>query len=507
MRGYPPLFSMNYGILTTAQQTDFNTYQSARVRKPTSSVLLSGIGDIADYAQNITFGRRIETGRGVLEPAVNTCLITAINDNETFYDGNGSKIPDGTQAKVWIGFNGLNVPVFTGVVTEIKPIFDRNLVEISVADYMWYFQNNRIAGFQSNDDVKSIIEGWAEEFYLTSGVSAFSDMEETLTAPAFDPMLMVTAIEQLVKGIFSVFFFDADGALQIYEREYANRVDFEFDDHNVKSISILEPADIINSVAIEYRNFFEVQYSDQGSIDTYRERARRYRLTHLNPIQISEYLYGYDEEELDNNLEGFKITSSATGVLMDTVHVRMHGESATGTYTLKLYSDSGGVPDALLGTSEVKYAADLYDSFVWEHIKFVPAVVIEPSTDYWLILDTSGVAGTIYAATNYGAATGKHAYYSGGWVAEDNKRISHRAYSCPQGNKVCEDMVRYFRFPRPRIRVYAVGVPQLELFDEVFVNVTVPFAVAGAYKVVERWIRFSPQIGLETVDTLESISP
>ena len=496
---------MNYGILTATQQAAFRTYQGDRIRKPTVSVLLSGVDDVKDYIQNITFSRAIETGRGILTVNVGNGVILAMNDDETFYSGGESQIPVGTQVKIWAGFSGLNVPVFAGVVTGVKPITDRNLVEIGICDNMWYFQNNRVQGFQENTTVRAIMEGWVSDFYLNSEITTHSDMDITLTAPAFDPMLMITALENLCRGIFSVPFFDADGSLQVYEREYCNDVDFTFNNQNVKNISNLVSQDIVNACVIEYKEFFQTKYKSQDSIDLYRERVRDYRLTHLNVEEVAYQYYGTQDEGLDNALEGLRFTSAATSAFIDTVHVMMMGDGVTGQYTLKLYSDSGGLPDTLMATSEIKYAADLYESFVWEHINFIPPVSISPSTDYWLILDTSGLTGTVYVACNYGAATGKHAYYSGGWVAEDNKQMVYKIRSSPQAIRASTDLVKFFQYPRDRIRVYAMGAPHLELMDAPFVDVTTPFEQSGRFKIIERWLRYSPSLGLETVDTLERV--
>ncbi len=152
----------------------------------------------------------------------------------------------------------------------------------------------------------------------------------------------------------------------------------------------------------------------------------------------------------------------------------------------------------------MKAGDNLSSEFSWEILYFPTPIEISPSTDYWVVIDTSSVSsGTVYVQVSGEEVSAKHAYYSSTWQTEDDKQVLHRLRSsvCAQG--VAEDVVRFYKDPHERIRITAPAVPQLQLLDEVVVDVTLR-GIRGHY-VVERRRHIITPDKYTTVDTLRRV--
>jgi hypothetical protein len=94
----------------------------------------------------------------------------------------------------------------------------------------------------------------------------------------------------------------------------------------------------------------------------------------------------------DRLAQGFQIGSGAS-----TGEARLYLKkvgSPTGDLTLKLYTDSGGEPDALVtdGTSNAVAASSLSSSYGWITFTFPDPPALSASTTYWLVLETTDSA-------------------------------------------------------------------------------------------------------------------
>jgi len=205
-------------------------------------------------------------------------------------------------------------------------------------------------------------------------------------------------------------------------------------------------------------------------------------------------------EDLDTR----QFTSADYAASIDCLHIKMKKDGAHGYITAKIYSDSGGVPGTLLATSQLKASDNLPTEFAWEIFYFSTPAQISPSTDYWVVIDTSSVSvGTVYVRVSGVEASAKHAYYSGTWYTEDNKQILHRIRGSFQAHRVAEDIVRFYKDPHERIRITAPAVPQLQLLDEVLVDITLR-GIRGRYVIEGRRHIITPD-KYTTIDTLRKV--
>lgn len=502
------MIPIQFGSLTSGEKTTFQERQSATNRKPSWVVWISGLdSDPSDYVLEIDTERAIEGARGRGHLNIGRALIEASNDSNLFFSNGKPTIGKNARMKVWAGFGGLNIPIFTGVVDSVYPVLSNNTVLVSCLDYMGLLRQMDVEGHQgSNNTVKLLAEAFATDVGASSNISSTDETTATITRPTFEPQKALGAFEELCDSVFCVAFFDVNGSLVLREREYPTTSDFVFDDDNVmqSGVTVLASGELINDVDVEYRDSFLSTFQDQESIDSYRRRHRRLRIPFLNYIEVSAQTTGSTDEELDYNLEGFKFTSSADAAKIDTVGVKMKMDGASGNLTLKIYSDSAGSPDTLLATSQIKASAELFNAWAWEYFYFTPALDIAPSTAYWGVIDTTSVTGTVYVRISAAAATSMHAHYNGSWTLEADKKILHQVRSSIEGQRVAQDIVRYFKERRGRLKIVAPAVPQLQLMDEVFVDVSQPTDVLGRMMITGRRHIITPE-SYVTTDTMEEV--
>ena len=497
---------MQYGDLTASQIAGFNLAQRGRVRNPTFVVWLEGFGDPSRYVIDIETEIGLE---GIPERRtlnIGRAILVVDNEGGYFYDG-GSKINRYSRIKIWAGFGGLNIPIFSGIVDSVKPLGTEYSVEVTCIDYMGLFRNMLVEGNQEpNNTAKLLMEYFCLQTRVLSDISASDEIIAVYSNPSFEMGSdFKKGLEEICRSVFYVAYFDEKGYLRACEREYKEKVDFEFKDGNVRECEMVRPSDVVNEITIEYRENFYARYGDQASIDRYGNKVRNERTLLLNSQMISSKSQGSTTEELNYDLEAFKFSSQSDSSIIDCIHIKMKQNGAHGYMTAKIYTDNSGIPGALVATSQLKASANLSIFFSWEIFYFVSAVNISPSTDYWVVIDTTSVSeGSVYVQISAAAATGKHAYYDAGWHAEDNKQVLHNICGSREAQRVAKDTVEFYKEPHERIRITAPAVPQLQLIDEVFVDIELR-NVRGRYVIEGRRHIITPE-HYTTIDTLRKVA-
>lgn len=469
---------MEFGGLSISEQALYLSYASHKTRQPTYSVWVENYGELQGI---IT----IETERYIegnfLIPFIGRARILVSNSGGIVY-GDAPNIPIGAHIKVFVGYQGLNVPIFAGVIEKVNPGVVATTAEIGVRDFFAYMEYKMVYGYPESNTPRGILENWAAELYLFSDIPPTSDTDEVLTAPTFNYISQLKAVEKIGISLVSNIYFDTNGKLRCYEREtYIDSAIWDAGD--IVDVNILMPLDIINSVEINYYEDFSCYYSDQQSIDEYRKRDRVYLLTHINQELVASYNWGTEVEELGYDLHGIKFTSSVSSTIIDTVKMRLKQDNGYGELYGKIYTDAAG-PDVLIGTSRKVYASDISDSFGDYVFNFDPPILITPSTGYWFVIDKTATSGNIYASASYAAATGQYAVYSSGWNIEDNKRMNYSIHGSASAKKTAEDIVEFCKYPRQRLSVKTYPQPHIELFDRVIMNINKRgIQFKGAYRV------------------------
>jgi hypothetical protein len=501
---------MQYGTLTSSQRAMFDTKQRSCIRKPTFVVWIEGFGDTTEYVMRIDSETGLESLRGRGSLNIGRAILELNNENGYFYSDGINKVKKCARIKIWAGFDYLNIPIFAGVVDNVKPIGTLNAVTINCRDYIGLFFDSIIKDeLGLNNTPKSILE------YLCSKVGVLSNIigtEEAITAydePKFKGQKMMSIIEKICDSIFCVAYFDEEGILQLVEREFSAPLsrgsDWGFDDSNIVDCMLLADSEIINDVTVEYRSGFFSRCLDQTSIDDYRAKARQLGIFSLSSDLISSQTQGTIQELLDHDLEGFKFATSNNSSVIDSVYVRMKKSDADGYVCVKIYTNNDGVPGNLIGTSSLKAGDSLTSEFSWEVFCFDISIRVSPLTDYWCIIDTDSVVnGTVSVQITNACVNGKHAYYdSSSWHIENNKYVLHIIRGSNQAYRVAEDVVRFYKKPYERIKIVAPAVPQLQLTDEIRVNIK-KMGIAGRY-VIERRKHVLTSETYTTIDTLRKV--
>lgn len=494
---------MQHGDLTDAQIARFDAAQAYLVREPTFVVWIEGLGDTTRYIMEIDSETALESPRRRGYLNVSRAILVMSNEDRYFYSDARSKVEKNARMKIWAGFDNFNIPVFTGVVHSVKPTGTTDVVVLNCRDYMGLFQEVLIKGSQDpNNTFELLIEHFCDQVKIPApNIVSTDETTSTYTQPTFEEQSILRALEEMCSAIFYVAYFDEDGSLNAVEREYSTLVEYAFKDSNIIDCENLMDADIINDITVEYGENFFSKYKDQASIDTYGQRTRSDRTLLLNSTVVSSKTTGSTTEELDHDLEALKFTSASDAASIDCLHIKMKKYGAHGYITVRIYDDSSGVPGTLLATSQLKASDNLAAEFAWEVFYFSALVQISPSTDYWVVMDTSSVtSGTVYVQISGAEVSAKHAYYSGTWNMENNKQTLHKIRGSSQAQRVAEDTVRFYGAPHERIRITAPAVPQLQLLDEVLVDITLR-EIRGHYVIEGRRHMITPD-KYTTIDTL-----
>ncbi|MGB9596183.1 MAG: hypothetical protein ACPL7B_07865 [Candidatus Poribacteria bacterium] len=496
---------MQYGDLTASQREKFDQKQKSVVRKPTFILWIEGFGDTTDYVISIDTEIGLESLRGRGNINIGRAILELNNEKSYFYSEGKSKIKNCAKMKVWAGFDGLNVPIFTGIVHSVKPIGTSNMVIINCRDYMGLFYDFIVSELGLNNTPKAILE------YLCSKVGVLSKIdsnEETMISYdglKFGSQRAISILEKICDSIFYISYFDEDGILNFVEREYFRLSDWRFEDSNIIDYAILADSEIINDIIVEYKSGFFSRCYDQASIDEYKAKSRQIYTFSLGSDLVSEQTEGTFQELLDYDLEGFKFTSSEESSLIDTIYIRLKSVESEGYISAKIYTDVDGVPGEIIGISNQKLANDLNNVWTWESFCFDRSVSILPSTSYWCIIDTSSVtSGTVYVQISNTIATGKYAYYNLSlWQIENNKQVLHIIRGNKYAQRVANDLIRFYKNPRERINITAPAIPNLQLTDLVMVDIK-NAGVIGTYT-VERRRHILNYEKYTTIDTLRKV--
>ncbi len=506
----------NWGNLTSAEQTLFAQYQAQAVVDETIEVVIGGISDLRGLALYAHTDRAIESDGGLGFIQIGRAYLVIDNTDGVLFDDGESKVAENADVRIWMGYKGLNVPVFTGEVRRVTPRMGQEYVVVDCADKMLRMWYEYTSGSVDPDNTpKEIVETFCSSVGAPatlgtkgSGAGVAGEIIEEYGNPTFDYMRTIVALQNVQNSIFHVALFDEAGTLQMYQRDRSNPVDWTYTSKNIDDIEWMAASNIINSVDFEYDERFFAREIDQQSIDDNGEKGKSMRVLVSNSETVSESLYGTGTEELDNDREAFKITSSSDATIIDGLQLSMGQDgSATGDIVVKIYTDSSG-PGLLLATSKTKAAGGLWtDVFVWEAFRFETPANISPNRDYWVEVDTSEVTGTVYIRISRADATAKYAYYSGGWTTQDDKTPAHKIRGSRMARRAAADIVRFYKDERDIIRITSlVGVPQFSLFDEIGVDAkVVTMSGAGRYVLERVEHTFSPA-GFTTRHTMRSVA-
>ena len=494
-----------FGNLSLANQTAFLDYQDDPVRVPTSAVSIAGFGDLSDVLSIETF-QGLETGISGIYSTGKASVIVR-NTDGIFFSNGRSNVDVNARLQIWAGFKrelDLKIPIFSGIVRDVRPSLSDNTVEFDCSDYMQIFQDNTISGSQDPYFTpKDIVDFWASDHSLVSSITSNSEITTAYTQPTFDQMSQKLALEKVGLSIFSIFYFDEDGTLRVKEKEYTNPVDWLYNKRNVINAYYIEDTPVINAVSMEYRDRFLAYADDLDSIGRHKRHGREYLLNIINDLSVSSLTSGEGSEIPTTDEVAVRIDPAIDGSL-NCVLLKLSRTTANGLVYVKIYSDSSG-PDALLGTSQAVACGGFPDDHGWITFYFRTPIALPVGT-YWISFDLSNISGNLQFKYSEVAKTGYHATYNGSaWSLVNNKRMLYRARGSWESQRVLNDLIRFHKDPHEMIRIIAPAVLHLQRFDEVYVDAETEDQeeIIGRYVITQR--RHVIGDGHTTIDTLRRI--
>lgn len=441
---------------------------------PSHSVWIQGFGDIEQYVQSIETDRPLESERGWGFIGIGRATLVLDNSGSRFYDNQGTNFEEKARIHIWLGYDKYRIPVFTGVVQSAWPGPRGDRVYVSCADYMILFLDQQMAGSRgANNTPELVAEDFCNEVRVQAGIGASLELDTVYDDTNFEIKPMLWGLREVQNSVFHAALFDEEGVLKMYEREYVgfSSDKWAYDERNTLEVDEMHPGEVINDVAVEYDENTYVRSIDRRSIDDNGSQTRTTRILLCNSDDVSSRVHGRTPRALANSLEGFQITTATTASTVDTIHLRMKQDGAVGTFTVKVYSESAGLPDTLLGTSEVFQSEYLDTEFTWVQVYFTTRVPVDVSTNYWIVVDSSSVsAGTVYIQHARSDSTGTYAI--GSWSALNDILPLHRILASRMAQTVADDIVRFYRDKKDRLSITSmVGVPQVQLFDDIQVDI------------------------------------
>jgi len=308
----------------------------------------------------------------------------------------------------------------------------------------------------------------------------------------FDEQSLLEALEEVCNSIFYIAYFNEDGRLNAFEREFRRFTDFQFTDRNIIECENLTDTEVINDISIEYEDNSFIKFEDQLSIDTYGRNSKSYRILLLESNMVSDKIFGSTIKSLNYEIEAFKFLSQEDSAFIDSVCIKLKKENAQGNISIKLCADNNGIPGNILSTSQPKTSDSLSNELSWTAFYFSNPVDILSQNYYWIVMDTSLInGGNLYIQISEEESFGKYAYYDGNWYLENDKEVLHKIKSSIQGIRLAEDIIGFHKLPHERIRITAPAVPQLQLMDEVFLNIKLR-EIYGRYVIEGRRHIISP---------------
>lgn len=197
----------------------------------------------------------------------------------------------------------------------------------------------------------------------------------------------------------------------------------------------------IKSIAFTYRRSITDNWSN--TTDLYLDY-----ITRDNLIGQADRTVNY----IDAYAQPFTVSSNGVLTKLD-----IYGKSVAGSspMTVKIYSDVGGDPGALLATSTIPYTS-FTGSYSFVSARFVEAPTLATSTTYWYTVSIDDDTNTTYQIASMTAGTDAKASVNGGvnWSAT-TYRLYYKTYVSTSGG--VKGMTRFYPSTASAVTFFAHG--------------------------------------------------
>lgn len=241
----------------------FVNYQKASKRRPTFSVITEVLGDITGDVESVDCDVRISDT--LHQPSFGHGNIVISDPYGIYSDGGQCKFELGFKVNIFSGYNDLNIPIWSGMITSADIDTSSHTINIGIAQSGYKLGNpagTTEQGYSTSGDFSAYNTPklLVDHLMDNAGLPAVSYENETgqpsdITFGETWQDNNRTFWAMIYGACFNIFYlpyFDINGILHLVRRESFTDVDWLYDDSNTVNIRFLEQADIVNHKIIDY---------------------------------------------------------------------------------------------------------------------------------------------------------------------------------------------------------------------------------------------------------------
>lgn len=231
------------------------TYRNS-VRRPSYSVLVDLVGDITEDVIQVDVSTEIEDS--LRESNYGRGAIVLNNRAGKYYSGSTSKIEENALIRVFAGFMGENIPIWTGLVTDAQTSGESGSLTLSVAQMGERLKEHTTYGnLDDNDTPKELVQWCCSTAGIRAPIiqneadypSSFTFGHPTIEARR-DFWSLIHACA-LVSGM--VPHFDVNGVLNLTHRTWVNDIDgLVFTDNDFITLSYVDDGYLTNQKIMDF---------------------------------------------------------------------------------------------------------------------------------------------------------------------------------------------------------------------------------------------------------------
>jgi len=467
---------LQYGELSANQIIDFTSARKSRVKEVTYEVWIEDFGDVSNYVISINTDRYIDNQGLYYTHNNNVAQLICRNESLMFYDGS-SLFKQYSKIKISAGFNGLTVPIFTGIITNFHIGTNANHITLFCSDNMALVSlSNFIPEMFSPDTIYNLVDKVTNNAGLQHNLVSNSDNAIVIDYNVFNNTNGDLVLDLLSMSLCGFAFFDESGILNVERHSYRNDLDLMLDDDSIISYSPLLKSQIINDIESTYSQIGINEHKDQNSIDSYGIRLKKITNYAFN-IDIKDHNHIYAEGILDISSDVYTgVLCSLGSGIVDTIAVKMFGSVHEGYLRFSFYtqneSEHPHEPDEMIIETGYIDVSEIPRDFPrWVIGKLINGYVVNTSVDdpRWVVVENRTDNGVLFLG--YTSHLARDVALGGlSWtVVED--------YYCPywiSGSVMADNfnsaIINSYKEPKDRKLLYILPFPELQLLDTLILD-------------------------------------
>ncbi len=475
-----------FGTLTSSQQTKYLALQNRQVRQPTMTVFIEGISDISSQVMYILTDTAIEN-EVILHGYIGHCQIMADNKSHNIIDENGvCKISNGAKIIIWMGFDDVNIKVWTGYVYLIQPLTEYGYVNIfgeNALGRLDQIYTEVLSGTTIGDNLDYL----ASDNYMVSNFPTDGILALALTNKKVTELDGITIIQRYIELTGQLIYVDEEGALNSKALLDTVDTDIFLETNNVLDVNKQTDLPMINDLIIYYGNMMQTQYRNYVSMALYGHHTKSWYNDGFNYEKVASNEEGNLTLDLTLKQNGFIFTPLATAGIVDTVQLKLKVTSgAIGTVSILLYTDNAGVLGSLLATSFEINTTQLPTTFSLVSFNFLNGIVIDPTINHWIVIDTTllttGTLSIRYADTTIVNGMANRDLNADPWVYVSNEIPIHIITGSIHAYNVAKAITDYYGRLHERYYIRVAGYSHVINYNSIRINMP-EFNIMGRWTV------------------------